>query len=104
AGDHKVSINFLNDAFGGTAATDRNLYLDSATYARAAVTCGKLSLLGSGAQTVTVHDTTALPAPASSLPPPFTMNGGTGSDTLVLTVSHDTYKGDPQYTIPAAGK
>ncbi|MCJ2022621.1 carbohydrate-binding domain-containing protein, partial [Methylobacterium sp. J-067] len=104
AGDHKVSINFLNDAFGGTAATDRNLYLDSATYDGAAVTGGKLSLLGSGAQTVTVHDTTAIPAPASSLATPFTMNVGTGSDTLVLKVSQDAYKGDAQYTISVDGK
>jgi hypothetical protein len=29
SGPHSVNIEFLNDAYGGTAATDRNLYLDS---------------------------------------------------------------------------
>ncbi|MCB4823947.1 carbohydrate-binding domain-containing protein [Roseicella aerolata] len=28
AGPHKVAVKFLNDAWGGTAATDRNLYVD----------------------------------------------------------------------------
>ena len=29
AGNHTVSVDFLNDAWNGTAATDRNLYVDS---------------------------------------------------------------------------
>ena len=55
-GDHKVSINFLNDAYDGTASTDRNLYVDSATYNCAAVSGSKISLMGVGAQTINVHD------------------------------------------------
>ncbi len=31
SGNHNVSINFINDAFGGTPTTDRNLYVDGAT-------------------------------------------------------------------------
>ena len=31
AGNHTVAIDFLNDAYGGTTATDRNLYVDGAT-------------------------------------------------------------------------
>jgi len=31
-GPHSVSVKYLNDAYGGTAATDRNLYLTSANY------------------------------------------------------------------------
>ncbi len=31
AGDHSVAIDFLNDAYGGSAATDRNLYVGGAT-------------------------------------------------------------------------
>lgn len=30
AGPHKVAVKYLNDAYGGTSATDRNLYLASA--------------------------------------------------------------------------
>ena len=31
-GPHKVAVKYLNDAYGGTSATDRNLYLTSAEY------------------------------------------------------------------------
>ena len=31
-GPHSVSVKYLNDAYGGTAVTDRNLYLASANY------------------------------------------------------------------------
>ena len=37
AGGHQVSVEFLNDAWGGTAAADRNLYIDGATYNGVAV-------------------------------------------------------------------
>jgi hypothetical protein len=36
-GSHSVSINFLNDAYGGSPAADRNLYLEGATYNGATV-------------------------------------------------------------------
>ena len=32
AGQHTVGVSFLNDAYGGSADTDRNLYVDSASY------------------------------------------------------------------------
>ncbi len=32
AGPHTVTVNFLNDAWGGSADTDRNLYIDGAAY------------------------------------------------------------------------
>jgi Ca-dependent carbohydrate-binding module xylan-binding len=37
AGSHTVQIDFLNDAYDGSAATDRNLYVDGASYNSAAV-------------------------------------------------------------------
>ena len=37
AGEHGVEVRFLNDAWGGTAETDRNLHVDGATYNGAAV-------------------------------------------------------------------
>ncbi|MCJ2012391.1 carbohydrate-binding domain-containing protein, partial [Methylobacterium sp. J-076] len=104
--DHKVSLYFLNDAYDGTAATDRNLYLDSATYNGAAVSGGKLALMSAGAQALTVHDTgpVAAPAAAAVAATPFTMNIGTGSETLVLKLSEDAYKADSQYTIAVERK
>jgi hypothetical protein len=43
-----VSVTFLNDAYGGTAAADRNLYVDSATYDGAAVPGATVTLLSAG--------------------------------------------------------
>jgi hypothetical protein len=31
-GAHTVAVSFLNDAYGGTASTDRNLYVNDITY------------------------------------------------------------------------
>ncbi len=43
-GNHTVTVNFLNDAWDGSAATDRNLYVDSATYNGTTVSGATLSL------------------------------------------------------------
>ena len=40
-GDHAVTVNYLNDAYAGTAATDRNLYVDGASYDGAPVANSK---------------------------------------------------------------
>ncbi len=45
AGQHTATVTFLNDAYGGTAATDRNLYVGSATIDSAAVPASSLTLL-----------------------------------------------------------
>jgi hypothetical protein len=31
-GNHKVTVTFLNDAYGGSAGADRNLHVDGITY------------------------------------------------------------------------
>ena len=53
AGPHTVAVDFLNDAWGGTAALDRNLYVDGAIYDGIA-TPEPLQLYTSGAQTMAV--------------------------------------------------
>jgi len=92
AGPHSVSVKYLNDAYGGTAATDRNLYLTSANYdgqAYANVNEGMYST-GETAQ-VTVQApgqngspppapaatsaSTPTPAPTSTSPPHMSMVG-----------------------------
>ena len=50
AGSHAVSVNFLNDAYGGSATTDRNLYLNSASINGTTVARASLSLLNGRAQ------------------------------------------------------
>jgi beta-glucanase (GH16 family) len=61
AGAHTVSVNFLNDAYGNpvTATTDRNLYVDAASYNGATITGGSLTLLSNGAQSFSIPATSA---------------------------------------------
>ncbi len=69
-GAHTVQVNFLNDAWGGTASTDRNLYVDGITYNGQAAAGGNLLSAGpvnfgiaaSGGTTTT---TGTLPSPAN---------------------------------------
>ncbi len=92
-GAHAVAVNFLNDAYGGTAATDRNLYVNAVTYDGKA-TGQTAALMGGGPQSFSVTDTTAIPAAAI----------GIGADTLVIGVSEDAYLGDAQFTVSVDGK
>jgi hypothetical protein len=55
-GDHDVAVKFLNDAWGGTDAKDRNLYVDSATYDGQNVPSAHLTLADNGAKHFTFHD------------------------------------------------
>jgi Ca-dependent carbohydrate-binding module xylan-binding len=102
-----VSVAFLNDAWGGTATTDRNLYVDAVSY-KGVNTNQSASLLANGANVFTVTGGTAMPPPA---PTPIT--AGTGPDALVLNISEDAYangdgisdaKGDATFTVSVDGK
>ncbi len=52
AGKHSVSVNFLNDAYGGSASADRNLYVSGMTIDGTAVPGSTLVEYRSGAKTV----------------------------------------------------
>ncbi len=90
-GQHALSVNFLNDAYAGSASTDRNLYLDSASYNGVTTQGASLALLGAGTQTVAVGN------------PMTTVTVGSGSDTVGLKVSEDYFQGDAQFTISVDG-
>lgn len=60
-GKHTVLVNFLNDVYDGTPATDRNLYVDSATYDGQPVEGATLALLSSGVKTFSISDGTYNP-------------------------------------------
>ena len=55
AGTHTVGIQFTNDAYGGTPATDRNLYVGGISINGAAVTPGTASLYSAGTANFTIH-------------------------------------------------
>jgi len=85
AGQHKVSISFINDAYGGTSATDRNLYVDQVTYDGQAASGAPATLLSNGDAIFNV----AASKPAS---------------TLTLLLAEDAYQGDAQYSVAVDGK
>ena len=100
-GGHTATVNFINDVYGGSAAADRNLYVESATYNGAAFTASA-TLYDAGAASFGFTEAGAPPPP-----PPAggstTTTIGSGPDTLVLRVSQDAYLGSAQYTVSVDG-
>ena len=92
SGQHQVAVTFLNDAWGGSAATDRNLYLDSITWAGQEKVVGT-ELARPGTATVTVGSAPA--APVDSAP---------GTHSLTLHLSEDAWLGDAQFAALADGR
>nr|WP_264185648.1 carbohydrate-binding domain-containing protein [Roseicella aerolata] len=91
AGANKVTVNFLNDAYGGSAATDRNLYLEGASLNGTAIPGASKSLLSNGPVDI-------------GFTKPFSQTIGSGADSLVLNIAQDAWKGDAQYTVSVNGK
>src|SRR5262249_34165093 len=108
AGTHQVAVNFINDAYAGTPTTDRNLYVNSATFDGKAVTGATKALFSAGADTFSVTGPTATPSPTPTPTPTGSSTSGgtfgTGSDTLVLRLSEDAYLGNAQFTVAVDGK
>jgi hypothetical protein len=80
-GNHSVGVSFLNDASGGTPATDRNLFIDGATFNGSAA--GSPATLG-------INSTVSFPVTGSVAPPPAVQ----GTDTLTLKPSEDAWQRD----------
>ena len=84
-GPHTVAITFLNDAYGGSASTDRNLYLNSLSLD--GTTLNNLNVNVGGTTTETI---TAAAPPAAT-------------DTLTINVSEDAWKGNAQFVVLVDG-
>ena len=54
SGAHKVSVNYLNDVYGGTSSTDRNLYVTGASYDNITASNASRSFYAGGTQSLTV--------------------------------------------------
>jgi hypothetical protein len=73
AGNHTATVNFLNDAYGGSSTADRNLYVTGATIDGSTVSGAALAELTQGPRSFTflapgstpATDTVTLTAPAS---------------------------------------
>lgn len=78
-GAHTVRMTFLNDAWGGTAATDRNLYLDGLSYNGVDANQAG-ALMRTGSRDFSIPTSAPLPATA----------GTSGAATLVAPARPDT--------------
>jgi hypothetical protein len=89
AGSHQIAITFLNDAYGGSSSTDRNLYVDSATYNGQTVAGSSAALLWARTQSFAVTGDGA-PTPTSPVVPDASaalMSAGTQQFTAIAPAS-----------------
>jgi hypothetical protein len=103
AGSHKVTVTFLNDAYGGSASLDRNLHVDGITFNGATLPKGTAYLGKNGG----VDFGFSKPGLPVEQPPPsagLVKTIGTGSDSIVMKVSQDAYNGNCQYIVSVDGK
>lgn len=92
-GNLPISVSFINDYWGGSPATDRNLYVDNVTYD--GVSTGQSAvLLGNGAAGFLVADHTPIPgATISGTPGNDVLIGTGGDDRIIGGAGNDTING-----------
>ncbi|MDT7950223.1 MAG: carbohydrate-binding domain-containing protein [Acetobacteraceae bacterium] len=90
AGPHTVSIAFLNDAYGGSQATDRNLYLDRATIDAHTVAGAAFTAFSNGSNSFVFQNPAAVTTAAS--------------DSLHLQLSEDAWNGDAVFAASLDGQ
>jgi len=98
AGPHQVGISFINDAWGGTASADRNLYVDAVTLdgqASPDVAAHSTAMWWNGTDRFSV--TAPTPAPVQAPAPP-------ADHTLVLHLSEDAWQGDARFVATLDGQ
>jgi endoglucanase len=98
-GAQAVTVNFINDAYGGSASKDRNLYVKSIVYNGEVQASGSATLLSNGGANFSVQappQTTATTTPSTAQTAP--------ADTLTLYVAEDYYLGDAQFSVTVDGK
>jgi beta-glucanase (GH16 family) len=96
-GSHSASLQFLNDAYGGTSTADRNFYVDGASYNGSTMTPGTAALFSNGS----ANFIKAATGTSATVIPDITV--GTGAHTFLFKVSEDAYQGDAQFTITVDG-
>lgn len=96
-GAHVVTLDFLNDTYGGAPGTDRNLHLDQVSSNGVVSPDAHGDLLWSGPQNFAF----TVPTPPAA---PVAASVGTGADTLVLHFNQDAYNGEAQYSVELDGK
>jgi type VI protein secretion system component Hcp len=103
ASAHTVSVEFLNDAYGGPGQ-DRNLYVEQVSLNGDVHLGSQASAIIGGAingQTAGLYNNGAASFDLAKIDPPAT---GTGPDTLVFRISEDAYAGHAQYRVLVDGR
>jgi uncharacterized glyoxalase superfamily protein PhnB len=90
SGVNDVQVGFINDAYGGSAAEDRNLYVNSAAYNGVTYAGTTATLDG---------NSTASFAVGGSTP-----NASDPADTLTVNLSEDAWEGNAQFVLYIDGK
>jgi len=93
AGAHDVAVQFLDDAWGGSSAADRNLYVHQVSL-DGQVQAGSTSTNTAGSNSNGVANIQSNGT--------ATFHTG-GTDTLVFKVSGDSYQGDPHFIVTVDG-
>lgn len=89
AGAHNVAISFINDAWGGSAATDRNLYVNGIDYDGTAF-AATAAMYSNGTRSFALGGGAATTAPAA--------------DKLVMHLAEDAWHGNAQFAVTIDGQ
>jgi len=90
---HTLIVDFLNDAYGGTSGTDRNLYVTRIDRGGSTNRVDQ-GLFSAGPATFDIN---------AIQPPTGAVTIGDGPDSIVLGISEDTYQGNAQFTVSVDG-
>jgi hypothetical protein len=90
SGVNDVQISFINDAYGGSASEDRNLYVNSIAYDGTTYAGTSAALFGNSTDSFSVG-----PGAATATGP---------TDSLTVDLSEDAYQGDAQFVLYIDGK
>lgn len=90
AGAHTVQIQFINDGYGGSSATDRNLYVNSVAFNGTTASGTTSAMYSNATSSFTVGGSTATTA--------------SPADNLALNLSEDAWSGNAQFVLSIDGK
>ena len=93
----QLAVTFINDAWGGTSDTDRNLYVDDVKVNGASVT-DPVALYSNGVAGFTIEQAVVAPSPGGAVD-----LGGTGNDRITLMISEDAWRGDAEFIVTVDG-
>lgn len=90
SGSHVVTVDFLNDAYGGTTTTDRNIYVDSVSN-NGVTSQENAPMLSAGNQDFNIGVSSGLTNPTAAFITQATMTAPGGDATLTASNTSETF-------------